>query len=258
MKDSTYEPTKMKVMLVDDIRKNLELLKKTLDPYGYKVVLVSSGERALQIVPEFKPDLILLDIIMPGIDGFEICRRLQAEKETKDIAIIFLTAINDPENIIKGFKLGAVDYVTKPFRLEEICARVETQLQLQYSKQQLLEQNKKLKELQEIKNKFLGMVVHDLRNPLNGISGFAEMIVEEGAEIDTDEIKYCATKITASGKIMTTLIDDLLDISVIECGQLEMTIEKTSLANIIKEKIQLNHLRAFKKYNHKYAIRNDQ
>ena len=110
------------VFIVDDVPKNLQVLGNTLRNRDYNISVATSGEQALSMMDKILPDLILLDVVMPGIDGFQVCKKLKTSEKTKDIPIIFLTAKTQTEDIVKGFELGAVDYVTKPFNKEELLA----------------------------------------------------------------------------------------------------------------------------------------
>ena len=142
-------PETGEILLVDDISANLKLLSDFLRECGFKVRGAKSGLQALKILEIASPDLILLDVVMPEMDGFETCRRLKAWEKTKDIPVIFMTAIADsssPENKVKGLELGAVDYICKPIQLEEVLARVKTHLQLRFLTRQLQEQNARLGE----------------------------------------------------------------------------------------------------------------
>ncbi|MBM3235624.1 response regulator [Candidatus Poribacteria bacterium] len=127
------------ILIVDDIPANLNLLREALEPQGYKILGTTSGERALQIAHRTTPDLILLDIVMPGIDGFETCRRLKAEPKTADIPVIFITVKDEVENIVTGFQVGGVDYLTKSAQKEELLARVKTHLKISQLTKSLLE-----------------------------------------------------------------------------------------------------------------------
>jgi two-component system, NtrC family, sensor kinase len=126
------------ILLVDDNPSNIRILFEMLHSSGFKISVVKSGESALERVPLLDPDLILLDIMMPGIDGFETCRRLKANNSTKDIPIIFMTALSDSTSKVKGLQLGAVDYITKPFQIEELLARVNVHLSLRNTQLQLI------------------------------------------------------------------------------------------------------------------------
>ena len=120
----------MTIMIVDDTKDNINILRQFLAKFGFKTTVAFNGEMALDLIPKLKPDLILLDIMMPGIDGYEVCIRLKKDAELKNIHVIFITARGDTEGVVEGFEAGAVDFITKPFRLEEVYARVKTHLTL--------------------------------------------------------------------------------------------------------------------------------
>jgi diguanylate cyclase (GGDEF)-like protein len=143
-----------KILIVDDTPENIDVLRQTLAPEGYKISVAPSGEKALQVAPRFVPDLILLDIMMPGINGLETCARIKNNPLLKDIPVIFISAKSEIEDIVEGFNYGGVDYISKPFRQEEVFARVKTHLKLKNlakEKEQLIEElntaNEKLKDL---------------------------------------------------------------------------------------------------------------
>ena len=133
-----------KILLVDDNATNLQVLRETLDGRGYRLLIAKNGESALAIANKAKPSLILLDIMMPGMDGFEVCQRLQADPETHEIPVIFLSALDDTKDKVKGLAAGAVDYVSKPFQPEEVLARVNTHLTISRLKRRLAEKNAEL------------------------------------------------------------------------------------------------------------------
>ena len=137
MGTETFDLKSMKVLLVDDTPANLDVLRKTLEQKDLKVSVATNGEMALKIASKLLPDLILLDIMMPGIDGFETCRILKSKDSTKEIPVIFISAKNGPEDFVQGFIVGGADYITKPFKQEEVFARVETHLELQFLKKEL-------------------------------------------------------------------------------------------------------------------------
>jgi sigma-B regulation protein RsbU (phosphoserine phosphatase) len=138
------------VLLVDDNPTNLQVLFQTLDGKGYKLLVAKNGETALSISQKAQPDLILLDIMMPGIDGFEVCRRLKADESTMDIPVIFLSALDDTADKVKGLQVGAVDYVSKPFQPEEVIARVNTQLTIHRLSKEVQSQRDQLEHELEI------------------------------------------------------------------------------------------------------------
>jgi len=169
----------------------------------YNVSVAMDGPSALEAVEENHPDLILLDIMMPGMDGYEVCRELRKNKKTSEIPVLFLTAKNEKEDIIKGFEAGAQDYITKPFYTREVMERVRTQLSLKYQKEALKTINQRLEErvakrtleleeanrkleianrelttLDDAKNRFLELISHEIRTPLNGILGVTDLLKE--------------------------------------------------------------------------------
>lgn len=133
------------ILIVDDNPTNLEVLSESLSDGGFQVAVAIDGESALEQINYHPPNLILLDVMMPGIDGFETCKRLKENPQTQDIPVIFMTALSDAEHKIEGFSLGAIDYITKPFRYEEVMARVRVHLQVQTLTQTLQSQNQQLK-----------------------------------------------------------------------------------------------------------------
>ncbi len=172
------------ILIVDDTPTNLDVISEALVNAGYKVAIATSGERALQQVERRQPDLILLDVMMPGIDGFETCKRLKSNAKTRDIPVMFMTAVADLDNKVKGLKLGAVDYITKPFQEEEVLTRVKTHLQLYFLTQNLEQQVEQktaalqaaqLQIIQREKLSALGNLVagiaHEIANPVGFLSG---------------------------------------------------------------------------------------
>ena len=131
----------MTIMIVDDTKDNINILRQFLAKFGFKTTVAFNGEMALDLIPKLKPDLILLDIMMPGIDGYEVCRRLKKDAELQDVPIIFVTAKGDTEDIVQGFEAGAVAFIMKPFRQEEVCARVKTHLALSAAIKKLIRDN---------------------------------------------------------------------------------------------------------------------
>lgn len=136
--------TRAKLLLVDDEGKNLDVLTGVLEPKGYDILVGLNGRVALDLARRFSPDLILLDVMMPEMDGFETCRRLKEDPETRDIPVVFLTAKIELDDIVKGFELGAVDYVVKPFKVPELLSRIETHLELKFGREKLADLASKL------------------------------------------------------------------------------------------------------------------
>ena len=155
-----------KLLVVDDVQTNVLLLKALLGREGYTILVASDGFQALELAARERPDLILLDVMMPGMDGFEVSTRLKIDEELKDIAIIFLTALDDTESIVKGFKLGASDFVSKPFRKEELMVRIKHQLSLVAALKIITAQTEELKKTIAGRDKLYSVIAHDLRSPM--------------------------------------------------------------------------------------------
>ncbi len=189
-------PQDTTILVIDDSSTNLEVLSNYFKQYGYTIVAKTSGEKALKALESTTPDLILLDIVMPGIDGFEICRRLKEHDGTKDIPVIFMTALTNTPDKVKGFELGAVDYITKPFQREEVLIRVKTHLTLQALKKSLQVKNQILQVSLERERKMMEdlqvslslSLPHELRTPLTVLLGFSSFLTNPATLPAPDKI----------------------------------------------------------------------
>ena len=137
--EKLFPPESMNVMIVDDTRPNVLVLQRALNNIGYNISVAFDGEMALDLIPKVKPDLILLDVMMPGMNGFDVCKLLKKDATVKDIPVIFITAMGMPKDVLTGFEAGAVDYITKPFNLQEVCVRIKTHLTLSAAIKKLIQ-----------------------------------------------------------------------------------------------------------------------
>ena len=215
------------ILIVDDIPKNLQLLGKTLRDEGYQIAAVSRSEQVMESARKYRPDLILLDVMMPGKSGFEVCAELKADPALNHIPIIFLTAKVEEENIIKGLKLGGSDYVTKPFNTQELLARVDTHISLKLSKDLLKKKNEQLEQLNLMKDRIYSVIGHDLRGPLNGIIGVINMVLGdlETDNVDTGKMKKFLGLVQQSSSNLWNLLSDLLSWARVQSN--EMNVNKT-------------------------------
>lgn len=207
------------LLIVDDIPANVSLLLEFLTNAGFKVLVAKEGKAAIKKAEYAHPDLILLDVMMPGINGFEVCNILKSNENTKEIPIIFMTALSDTVDKVKGFSFGAVDYITKPIQHEEVLARVTTHLKLRKLQQQL-EQELKVRQKYSVKlekrnmelNAFARTVAHDLKNPLTGIIGLNERLKEmcSGDTRHKESLITYLQLIGESGQKMLDIINALL------------------------------------------------
>jgi signal transduction histidine kinase len=227
---SASQPTEQKptVLIVDDTAANIEMLGAMLRVKDVQVVAAMSGPQALTIAEAKMPDVMLLDIQMPDMDGYEVCQKMKENPTTRDIPIIFLTAKNETSDIVKGFELGAVDYITKPFRPQELFARLRTHIQLTALQKQTLAQNQELLTLSKQKDEFLGVAVHDLKNPLSGITGLAEYL-RDSPETDRDTVNQCLDTIITQSNRMFAIIKNLLNVNALERGELSLNIKPQNL-----------------------------
>jgi len=174
---------KHSILIVDDVAKNIQLVAKFLTHEGYNLFFAQSGESAIKQIAARTFDLILLDIMMPGMDGFEVCRKIKNQDKSKDIPVIFLTAKTDDEVIVKGFDIGGVDYITKPFNPIELIARVKTHLQMR-------SRELELEELNNTKDTLLSVISHDLRTPFFNIMSIGELLLKNYKNYDEKEISF--------------------------------------------------------------------
>jgi signal transduction histidine kinase len=192
----------MKVLIVDDTPANIDVLGHFLKQSGLDISIALDGEIAQKIISNDKPDLILLDVIMPGVDGYQLCEILKANDQTKNIPIIFITAQFETKDIVKGFEVGGADYIVKPFQELEVLVRIKSQLSIVKLVRELERSNRDLKE-------FTSIASHDLKEPLRKIISFGEFLKEKITNVDEEGHRYI-DKIQDASIRMNALIDDLL------------------------------------------------
>lgn len=238
---------KKRILVVDDVPSNIGLLSEGLKG-EYTIIAAKNGQMALErAFSENQPDLILLDINMPEMDGYQVCRSLKDDPNTRDIPVLFLSAMEEVQDKTKGFKLGAVDYITKPFDIMEVKARIETHLALVSAQKQLKIQNQRLAELNKLKNDFVGMAAHDLRQPLVIIGLVTQSIIKKIKDLSLKEVDEKLIRIRDSTKRMLALINNLLNVAVIESGNLELSMKPGSLKGLIRERLEMYEINARRK-----------
>jgi two-component system sensor histidine kinase/response regulator len=221
------------VLVVDDNPNNLSVLVSLLREFGYKTLVAVDGESAIAQIAYAKPDIILLDVMMPGIDGFETCQRLKANPDSAEIPIIFMTALADTIDKVKGFNLGAVDYITKPFDHEEVMVRLKTHLTIQNLNQSLKEEVEERKRAEKALWVFLHAVSHDLRNPVTGMNMVLQNILE-----DTDEHitinRGILDRMSQSNRRLLNLINSLLESHANDIQGLPIACQPIKLSEIVQ------------------------
>lgn len=239
-----------KILIVDDDRLNIRILTGILRSQGYTLADADSGERALEVYPQFRPDLVLLDVVMPGINGFETCRTLKRTYGDNCAPIVFITAKNESDDVVEGLTAGGVDYLPKPFQAKEVVARIRTHLHALLMAEQQKSLVDQLSKANAAKNRFLGMAAHDLRNPLASIRGLAEFLRDGVVGPLTPDQLDLVTTIHSASQSMLSMVNELLDVATIESGELKLHREAMNVGELIEKSVYLANIDAAKKQTH--------
>jgi signal transduction histidine kinase len=228
---------KRRLLIVDDEEGILRLLKNHFTAQGYDVDLCTCGEAALTRARLTRPDLILLDVRMPGMDGYETCARMRQMEGLAEVPILIIAGIDDIEVKRRSAESGADDFIAKPFHFEELGIRVRSLLRIKDLFDREHERARKLREMNLHKDRILSMAAHDLRNPLAGIKAHAELAA---SRCDTTaDVKEYLDDILTSSRHMTDLLQDISDMTVIESGKLDLRLEPVSLVSAINECLRI-------------------
>lgn len=228
-----YSIDKMrKVLIVDDNYRNIELAVSLLQGEDYEIAIAGSGLEVFSIMEEFVPDLILLDVMMPEMDGFEVCRKLKSNQRFKDIPVVFLTAKSELQDILQGFRVGGVDYIKKPFNQDELLMRVKTHVDLKKAMELVQYQNNE-------KSALLSITAHDLKNPLQAIWGLVDVIESKYDELDKSEIIEIVNNIKSSTKTAISITKDILDLHKYESGKFNLKLQDFDYYSILDKVIKV-------------------
>lgn len=233
-----------KILIVDDVQLNLDLMKDILSDQEYQIATAINGKSALAKARAHKFDLILLDVVLPDIDGFEVCSILKSNPQTQDIPIIFLTAKREKDSIVKGFQLGAVDYIPKPFSKEELLARVNLHLSFRKAQFELIQSKENAEASAKAKGIFLANISHEIRTPMNGIIGMIDIL--KRTELTAEQLEYIDI-IGISSENLLMIINDVLDFSKIEAGQVTFERITFNLTDEINEVTKILRYKAMQK-----------
>jgi signal transduction histidine kinase len=250
MSDSSHGLSTATILIVDDVVANLQLLSNALSQSEFEVRCLAKGQMTLRVAKSIVPDIILLDINMPDISGYEVCQQLKAEPQTQEIPVIFLSAADGVFDKVKGFEVGAIDYICKPFQLEEVLARIKLHVELKLLKSSLQEQIKTRtmqlsaaleasEAASQAKSLFLANMSHELRTPLNAIIGYSEILEEEvqDGNVSSEILLPDLSKIQFSARHLLGIINNILDVSKIEAGKMELNLQDVDFNPIIAEAV---------------------
>ena len=226
-------PAEFKLLVVDDVQTNVLLLKALLSKDGYGILVANNGQEALEVIRNENPDLILLDVMMPGMDGFEVAERLKSEEYRCEIPIIFLTALDDTQSIVNGFKLGAGDFISKPFRKEELMVRIKHQLSLVAARRIIEEKNEELRKTIAGRDKMYSVIAHDLRSPMASMKMLLNTIMMsvEKDKIDPDIFDMLEMSNKTSEEVFS-LLDNLLKWTKSQLGKLTVIPQKLDISGL--------------------------
>lgn len=229
----------IRILTVDDNIENLQVLGSLLHQMDYRVAIAQSGNEALRMLPRVYPDLILLDIMMPGMDGYQTLEKIKELDEWKAVPVIFLTAKHSPEDIVKGFELGAVDYITKPFNKSELTVRIRTHLQLRFIQRDLEDSQKQLKENIRLKDKLFSIISHDLRSPISGVHSLLARMEPNTPDGDYLINKHHVSLMRNALKNTFNLLENLLLWSREQRNKLQIAPQDIALRPVAEETLEL-------------------
>ncbi len=232
------EEKKGKILIVDDVAQNIQLIANFLKE-DYELAFALRGKEAVNQALNTPFDLILLDIMMPEIDGFRVCEILKGEEKTKDVPVIFLTAKTDTESIKRGFECGGVDYITKPFNASELKARVKTHVQLKWAKETLEGKNQALAQSNRIKDKFFAIIAHDLKSPLNTFVSLISLMEENYEDFSEEERKDFLQSMCEHSRQLSKLLNNLLQWSMHQRGDIKVRPEALFLETVLRGSLKL-------------------
>lgn len=236
-------PSEFKILVVDDVVSNIILLKALLTKEQYKIVTATNGEQALSMLGTEEPDLVLLDVMMPGMSGFEVAQRMKDDLQYADIPIIFLTALNASSDIVQGFKMGANDFISKPFNKEELIIRITHQISLVAAKRIILQQTEELKNTINGRDKLYSVIAHDLRSPMGSMKMVLNMLSvslsKEQIGADLYDFLNVANQ-TAENTF--SLLDNLLKWTKSQIGRLNVVFQDTDISELLADIIDIFHL----------------
>ncbi len=224
-----------RILIVDDQEANRLLLRDLLESQGHEVAEAVDGVEALQRVADAAPDVVLLDVGMPGIDGFEVCRRLKAEPATATIPVLLVTALSQRDQRLLGIGAGANDYITKPIDKSDLGLRVRNAIRMRQLYVEIEEQYRRLEKLELLRDSLVHMIVHDLRSPLAAIRAYLDLMKMDGEGRLEPEMTESIDEARKVAVEMTEMVSDLLDVSRLEAGKMPLELSQVDLGGLATE-----------------------
>lgn len=234
MTEFSRKKKKPLVFIAEDLPKNLQVVYNLLSKEGYDVAAAGDGKKALAMLQKVRPDIILLDVMMPEMNGFDVCRRVKEIPGLEDIPIIFLTAMAGTEDIVEGLELGAVDYITKPFKAKELITRVKNHLDLKFAREALEESN-------ALKARIFSIIAHDVRNPLNNLVLTADFLREGFDTFKKEKLENIMHRFCDNTDTLASMIDNLLQWSLSQQNMMVAQPGKVFIAPLVSGIIELLH-----------------
>ena len=238
MKLNTETGNAADILIVDDTPANLQFLASLLKMKGHKTRAALNGELALQAIRNQSPDLILLDVNMPDINGIELCRRIKAEPATANIPVIFVSGEHEMQNKVKAFAAGGVDYITRPFQIDEVLSRVSIHLDLRKQRERLRHTLRRMQELEQLRDNLIHLIVHDLRNPLWSIESYLELINTVEAAQNSPQVVTYLRDARAQTSCMIDMINSILDVNRMESRSLDLHRTECDLIDLCRQVVQ--------------------
>lgn len=237
----------MNILIADDDAATRKMVSHYLKKKGYNVFEASNGIETFTSIIEHPINIAIIDWVLPGMDGIDVCRKIREKQKGSYVFIIMLTAKEEKQDLIEGFDAGVDEFIMKPVNLQELIARIKVGTRIVRLERELIEKQRELTGNNEMKNKFIGIVAHDLRNPVISIRGFSELLLKEGNSFSEEQSEFLDI-IHSTSRNMLAMINDLLDISRIESGKMQLSQKSGSLNKLVLERIKLVQLQADKKH----------
>jgi len=227
------------ILVVDDNKENLKVVSNFLKNEGYQIALALNADDGMNILRDNSIDLILLDVMMPGTDGFTMCKMLKKDEQLADIPVIFLTAKTETADLVEGFESGGVDYITKPFQKEELVVRVNNHIALAHAKKRVLEQAEEIQRINKTKERLYSVIAHDIKSPFSNISMLISTLADGYLEPGSEEYDEILQSINRSSHETYSLLENLLQWTRSQTGNLEIAPEDIRLKELVANVVRM-------------------